>query len=243
MRLSVNELEILARKAAVGAGVDYGYAVEAAQSLVWLRAAGVDCVAGFLDCLRAWVDGGTAQVTPAYDQDRCILSGPPGQTASALYAAAAVSDFSTLMIKESHFSRVEVRNVELPCLVLAQLARQPWAGGLAVRCLEPGGAPERWTALIRARREAPTVSVAGDVTGGRSALVRVAAGELSHPAAGGPAPAEAVWAPDFRALFARGASIEPDHYEALRQFYDRTLVPDSDASRLRGAGAGLVDSD
>jgi hypothetical protein len=114
---------------------------------------------------------------------------------------------------------------------------------LVVRCLEPGGAPQRWTALILVCRDAWTVSVAGDVAGRRPAHIRVAVAQPSRPAMIDVEPGETVSTPDFRALFARGVSIETDHYEALRQFYDRTLVPDSESSRLRGAGAGLVDSD
>lgn len=235
-RISVNELESLVRKAAVGAGVDHGYAQEAAQSAVWLAAAGIDCLAGLARALESWSRGESGPVTADREHRTCTLQTASGMPAGALYAAPAIRDFAELMLKTRGFDRIEARNVELPYLTLGQLARRSGTIPLTVTCLDPGAATPRWTARISGNRSAGGVDVDGDVRHDGPGDIRVMRSNERDPC-GTPL------AVDVEALFAERLSIAPQHYDTLGRFFSFTLVPDSDESRRHGAGAGLVDSD
>jgi hypothetical protein len=40
-----------------------------------------------------------------------------------------------------------------------------------------------------------------------------------------------------------GSRVDPDEWRVLEEFAARTYVPATDVSRLRGAGAGILDAD
>jgi hypothetical protein len=54
MRVSLNELEVTARKAAIGLGVPLGLAQDAARALSWLAGAGLPALPDMLDALAAY---------------------------------------------------------------------------------------------------------------------------------------------------------------------------------------------
>lgn len=237
MRISVNELEILARRAAVGAGIEHGYAYEASISLVWLCAAGVDCIPGFVDALRARAEERSGRVAASRLAGTVALNAERGRRASALYTAPTVRDFTAIMEDDARLARIEARNVEQPYFVLARLAGHPPARGMMVRCTEPGAETVRWTASLPGESGKGRIRVRGDIRDAGAADLSVVRSPVGDRGADG------VLEPDMEALFARGVAIDRPEFHALKRFVSLTLVPDSDASRRHGAGAGLVDSD
>lgn len=233
MHLSVNELETLARKAAVGAGLDYGHAGEAARCLVRLVAAGFDGVGMLTRALQAWSAGDTGPLMQSPGGGRLVPAGE--RPACVLYAAPAIRDFAQTMSAASSLDRIEVPGVPLPGWTVGQALAGTWPAGLTLRCTEPGSSAVRWTVentrgqvLVRdGRIDARDI---GDLV-----LSRAGKDGASTPAR--------TLAPDMSRLYEQGVEVEPADYDALRVYFDLTLVPDSEASRQHGAGAGLVDTD
>lgn len=243
MRLSVNELEVLARRAAVGAGVDHGHALEAGQALVWLCSVALPCVAGFAAALDAWSRRETGPVAAESNGGVLVLKTGDARPACPFYAAPAARDFALVMARPSGFDGIEIINVAQPCLVLGHFAMDQLIGDMTVDCLEHGTTTSRWEALLPEAGSASGVAVKGDLTDQRAADIRIAAVRPFSGRNGHPRDPWRRMAGDMEDLFARGVAVEANALEYLKRFYNQTLVPDSHASRQRGAGAGLVDSD
>jgi len=243
MRLSINELETLARKAAVGAGVDHGHALEAARALVWLCATGTACLPGFVAALNAWWRGETGTVVSSGDESMLVLGTADERPACPFYAAPAARDFAGTVVQGRAFRRIKVVNVVQPCLVLARLALDQSIGNVHIQCLEPGTTRVRWDALRPQTAPGSGSTVIGDVLDDRSADILLDPLPALAVEAGGSTRTRHRLAPGMEHLFARGVAVDTGTLEALKGFYELTLVPDSHASRRHGAGAGLVDSD
>lgn len=242
LHLSVNELESLARKAVVGAGLDHGLAREAAQSLLHGLAAGIDLLPDLVQALQTRTAGDTGPlVRSGHGGAACRLAPARGGPACALDAAPALRDFAMLMHTDERFDQIEVHRVARPRWMIGQLVAERWHAGLCFRCLETGGGPLRWILRIAADDSDPTI--AGNIEDDRPADLLVTPGIDGDPP-GDAAPSRArVLSPDLDSLYSEGISINPAHYDALRVYFELTLVPDSELSRQHGAGAGLVDTD
>lgn len=241
LHLSVNELESLARKAALGAGLDHGHAHEAAQSLLRLMAAGLDGVPTLVRALQAWTGGASGRVTPQWEGHACRLRSAGSQPPCVLQVAPALRDFASLMGTRSHMERIEVLNIAGPGWTIGQFAAGPWPGGRTLYSFEPGGTPIRWA--VRATGVEGRLIATGDVdNSGPADLMVVDSGALLETDAAGTGP-ERTLETDPKRLCEQGVVIDSANYDALKYYFDLTLVPDSDTSRRQGAGAGLVDSD
>lgn len=232
MRLSVNELEALARKAAVGAGIEHGYAREASRALVWLQAAGIDAVPGLVAALQAWAHGSSALVSADRRGGLVVIAAGGGRTASFLYAAPALRDFAAAL---EPGGRIEALNVEQPGFALALLACPPSMGERVVTCTDPGTDAVLWVAALAAGKPPRMRGEPGDGSPGDLSVSCMPFTAVTT--------AERPLAIDMQGLFARGVVLDGTDYETLERFAGLTLVPDSEASRRHGAGAGLVDSD
>ncbi|HSH43254.1 MAG TPA: DUF3726 domain-containing protein, partial [Arenicellales bacterium] len=62
MRWSLNEARVICQRAAVGAGVPYGLAEDAAAAAAWLAAGGLPGMAVFRRCLDRFQSGQAAAV-------------------------------------------------------------------------------------------------------------------------------------------------------------------------------------
>ena len=238
MRVSVNELETLAKKAAVGAGIHYGYASEAAQSLVWLSATGIDAIPGYVHTLRAWSSGKTNPVAVWCTAHASTIKASKGTRASVLYAAPAARDFLQVITRTARPGGITIDNVDHPSFVLAELAREPTMAPTLIRCTEPTQSDVRWIARLPGEQDPDLIHIDGDLRNPNPADVLVTPASPSD--ANQP---QTTITTDTRSLFCRGVDIDPTHYEVLRTFLNLTLVPDSEESRRHGDGAGLVDSD
>jgi hypothetical protein len=243
MRLSVNELETLARKAAVGAGVDHGHAFEAARALLWLCATDTPCLPGFVAALHARSQGETGTIISTGNESMLVLNTADGRPACPFYAAPAARDFAGTVVRERAVRRIKLANVVQPCLVLARLAMGQGIGNMRIRCLEPGTKTVRWDALCPGNASRSGTAISGDILDDRAADILLDPLPVLAVEAGHAHRSRRRLAPEMEHLFARGVAVDSRTLVALKGFYERTLVPDSHASRRHGAGAGLVDSD
>ncbi len=118
MSLSLNEIEAVAKRAARGAGYQWGIAEEAAKATRWLCAQGLDGVMELSSLLkRGFANGGEAHVPTQFrgdwagDSDLCPL-----------LTGASLSDCAHLL----HSGPIRIRHLVSPMILLpfaAQVAR------------------------------------------------------------------------------------------------------------------------
>lgn len=214
MSFALNEVEAMARKAARGAGYSWGMAEEAGKAARWLCATGIDGVA-VLTRVLAHADGqDPARMAPA------ALHGDWRAEAAEmcpLMAGAALSDSAFDWSGEG--KRIE--NIVAPVMLL------PFAA-FAARQLATAVTVE-W-AGARAVTDGSGTSLELDDQG----LLLDPAGLVSVRTGGrleDPLP------PRDR------ARPEAADWAILVRFAHRIYVPDTEESRLKGAGAGLTDND
>ena len=214
MHVSLNELEVTVRKAAVGAGLGHGLGEAAGAAAVALAAAGLDPLPPVLAALDG-VAAGTAGV-PGWDPARRRLT---GLTVSALRAGPMVAD---LVVAEG--GMVTVEQVDVPAIIVGVLL----AAGVAaeVTWRTPAGAQTRLT-LAGGRATGAEGSVEAPHPSG---LAEVTVTAVAGDRASMPLP------PD-------GYEVDAALWHELDTLAARCLVRGSEASRLKEAGAGLIDED
>ena len=231
MRLSLSEVEVTTRKAALGAGFPLGLAEEAGACAAWLAAAGFP-----FDRLVA-----AALLTGAPERPRIIRRGNVYEVAGegACSAIRILPSACDLIIASASARRqisVEAR-VDVPALAIAQaaLATAASAVPLAVEIDTKlsavagensivlfGAIGER--AALRSERVAIRLATEGDAVG----LQSVDGAEIAVA----------------RSLaLEEGVVAEDSWWQQISSLSARTLVPATTQSREHGAGAGLIDSD
>ena len=226
---SLNEIEATVRRAAAGVGLPPGLAEDAGRTAAWLAVSGLDDLAA----VRRALDGCLPATSSRPDG--------VGTWLSALRAGPPACDLARVRPD----SPVVLRAVDEPLLIAAAagIATDPdgmlwvtWRAGdaaVAVEC-----AMGRPSVRVTGRTDAPEIALR---SGG--ADVRV----------GATAPGEAVTGPewlspgDFEArlgaILETGFACPDETWTALTGHAARFLVPASAESRLKGAGAGLIDTD
>ena len=217
MTYSLNEVEMQSVKAARGAGVPWGLAEEAGKAARWLAAHGqpaLDALVGMLDL----IDGRPyADLTPVFEAGRWV--GREG-TLCALVAGVTLCDRAEALAAGERF---ETGPVAYPLLVVPFVAAAHRATGCAF-ALEWLG-----TSI--------TIDAAGlHMAPGGDVLASVAdrlTCDLRSPTLSG----------DVVTADLGGVRVDPALWARLGVYAHRIYVPASEASRERGAGAGLNDND
>lgn len=193
MHVSLNEVEVMATKAANGAGRPWGLAQEAGFATARLEAMGLRGAGALLSLLEA-TDGETGLA------GRCpVLEG------------AHLCDLAGAALPVS-FGAMHQPLLLAPFLMQADVAATIAWPGCEVDVSADG------------------LTVRGDTAGaGSPQQVRVLAGTGAAAAQLRPRPG--------------AVDIAGEIWEALGRFAHRTYVPATEASRLKGAGAGLTDND
>lgn len=214
MSFALIEIEATAKKAARGAGYSWGMAEEAAWATRWLCAYGIEGVSVLAALLDHVAGADLAGMAPR------TLGGDwkaKAREICPLTAGAALTDAAPFWAKGG--KRLE--NVIAPALLL------PFAAASAGRL----GATLTidWTGAV-AVIDGSAVSLTLDDSAGLIAvagLVRVESGGQL----GVPLPTQT-----------RATPSESD-WAALNRFAQKTYAPDTEESRVRGAGAGFTDND
>ncbi len=218
MLCSLNEIEALLRKAARGAGLPWGLAEEAGRAARWLAMHGIGCLPIFA-ALFEQNDGRPYDEIAIMREEGCWRAS--GGTLCPLVAGAAIVDRATEI---AGGRTVELATVAWPILLAPFAATVAVATGARIALDWPG---VRFTFTdARVRLDAAlTVTHVASVPNGRC-------GPLGGAAQG------TLMESDLA-----GAVVDESAWSRLDRFVRRTYVPASAASRLKGAGAGLLDTD
>ena len=236
MRVSLNEVQATAQKAAVGSGHAYGIAEELARATRWLCERGFRGVEKLLHALREpqaaglQIREGDAQISLDYEGDCLFVAS----------AAASIGDLA--LLAQQRNSALAVSCLSHPLLVIPYLfdvaqrtgvlqAQWKSVDGFDVCARAENGnlslfAPESLT-LFQARATDFICRFSETAEDPTSPCV------LDHQQM------------SQRVLdnIAQGAEINDQAWQTLNELAHRTYVPISEESRLSGAGAGLTDND
>lgn len=224
MWVSLNEIEQTSLKAARGAGYAWGLAEETGASARWLAMRGLP----FLQPLTAGVLKQMHRLE-SFDSARPVGSSHgPVEAANRLGPISVLTALSDELLTLPQASgELSLRALASPVLVLPALARLSKRYGRPLLVRWPGVALECRAGEI------------GADDGGRAGLQTTLADwfTVSRLAASSDATAPA------ENLRHQGAEVVETQWRELTAFASRTYVPESETSRLRGAGAGLTDND
>ncbi len=225
MIVSLNEVEVTMRKAGGGAGLPPGVAAELGRAAAWLAAAGLSPLDLPLAALRA-LDIGEASA---------LAEDAGGRPASVCFAGLSALD---LLAAGGEDAAAETAPLDVPALMVAYAACASETVGLScrIRWTHAGEAPvEAWVASGRARG----LPEGWAVPRGPAAVALVRTGEAMggemRDALGDPAAR--------RAVLDAGVTVSDTLWREAGRLAARILVPATEASRARGAGAGLIDTD
>ena len=222
VHVSLAELRVAAGRAFDGAGAPAGTERDGARSAVWLESRGLRGAAALLSDLRAIA--GAASRPPSFAGNRADLAGCPILVWGSTLVELAMLQAGTAIVLEG---------CRAPRALLPEAAAQAAARGWHFR-LESGAS----RALV----------ASGEMTLDRSyadldaADVRLVAAAGAPPTGLPPAPplsrlSAAELEARHAASLAKGLRLAPADWRTIREAAARILVPASERSRSRGAGA------
>lgn len=229
MRVSLSEVETTVRKAAVGVGLALGLAEDAGRAAGWAALVGVGGPAVFAAALEA-LDTGHSVGADA-DRARAGTLAPVDGAGplSALIAGPAACD-----ALRSVAGTVTLIAVDHPAVVLFEALEicDGLAGELRVDWRAPDGAAievvRRGDSIIDGLAKRPTLAGLGPA----DMRLALTDGRVAPPAAAA--------RPE---VLAEGVAVDDASWRCIAAFAARLLVEGTEASRLSGAGAGVVDVD
>jgi hypothetical protein len=217
MTFSLNEIDVMGKRAARGAGLDWGIAEEAGKAARWLTAHGLPGPELLAELL-------TRNEGKDYDELAPVSVDGVWQAKSGslcpLIAGAALSDRAAEVAAGRVF---EFGPISYPLLLAPYAACSARSRGAAITL--------SWAGVILTISPEDGLAVEGDlaaVTTRTADGVRCgpAAKQTETPPAGEP-----------------GRAVDAEAWSRLNAFAHRTFAPSTEASRALGAGAGLVDND
>lgn len=217
MTFSLNEIEAMGKRAARGAGMEWGIAEEAGKTTRWLSAHGLPGPELLAELL-------TRNDGAAYDDLAPVLLDGRWRARTGwlcpLISGAALSDRAQDMAAGQN---IALGPIVFPLLLAPYAARGATALGISIELA--------WEGVTLTISSDGGLSVDGEST---TVVARKAEGVLCRRA-GKPAAAPRAHEP--------GRAVEAEAWSRLNGFAQRTFAPATEASRLRGAGAGLTDND
>ena len=217
MTFSLNEIEAMGKRAARGAGLDWGIAEEAGKAARWLTAHGLPGPELLAALLTSNEGKGYDELVPISVEG--VWRAKSGRLCP-LIAGAALSDRSGEVAAGREF---ELGPVAFPLLLAPYAAMAATSSGAKIEVSWPG------VTLTIAPDDG--LAVEGDLAvvatrRAEGAHCRPAAKDAPTPPAGEP-----------------GRAVDAETWSRLDAFAQRTFAPATEASRALGAGSGLVDSD
>ncbi|MEX1234486.1 MAG: DUF3726 domain-containing protein [Roseovarius sp.] len=213
MSWSLSEIEGLARKAARGAGFSWGMAEEAGKAVRWLAGIDLPGPEALADFLEAHDGTPHAQMRP---QDTQVNTWTAAcGVVCPISAGAALCDLAQ---SDAPSRDIHIRNCAQPLLMLPFVRAAAEDGAQSERMIWQGG-EFAFAAEIRGAASAPMAALSDvDVKQGRADHLPLPGCQMRYDLAAGPA-------------------------ERLAVMAARTYAPDTEQSRISGAGAGTSDND
>ncbi len=214
MTLSLNEVEALSRKAVRGVGLSWGLADEAARATRWLCAQSLDGCGHLASALDTLDDCAPGDTAPGRSGSRWSTS--TGRMCP-LTLGPSLGDFAAQLNDDGW----QLEGVIAPAMLL------PYASNLARR--RHGWVTLRWSD-VSATTDGFGLSLSADREGLNDMIASrvdiMAGGQMDTPQA-----------------VADRAAPQTQDLASLTAYAARTYAPDTEASRLLGAGAGRSDND
>jgi hypothetical protein len=232
VRLSLNEVEVTTRKAALGAGFPLGLAEEAGASAAWLAAAGLP----FEKLLAAALLTTLCEEPQVIRRDRVYTMAGNTSACSAIRVVPSACDLVIASAAARDQVTVEAV-VDVPALAIAQAVLASSASSVPL-ALEIGS----MLSAVTIKNPPVLFGTVAELARFRSELIRI---RLAQQGDGSPKHAmDPVVLKHARAsALEEGVWAEDLYWERIRSLAARTLVPATAQSREHGAGAGLIDSD
>ena len=227
VHVSLSELRTAASRALHGAGAPAGTERDGARSAVWLESRGLRGAAALVSELGSAAEAGNRP--PSFTGNRVDLAGGPVLTwGSTLIETAMLAAGTSILLA----------GCRTPRALLPEAVAQAGHG---------------WSFRLEAGRGCEALVAVGETTLDRSfaeldaADVRLIAVEGPPPTALPPAPPRSRLAtPELEsrhaASLARGLRLRTDDWRSIREAAGRILVPATERSRSRGAGAEVDDN-
>ncbi|MEL6171407.1 MAG: DUF3726 domain-containing protein [Pseudomonadota bacterium] len=216
MSISLGEVQSLSVKAARGAGMEWGLAEEAGMAARWLCVHGLQGVEALSRLLQDQDGGDYASSRP---QTRSWPWYAEGQSLCPIKTGAAICDRARLIKSGEGFA---LKSTAWPILLVPFLA--------STATLTGGPLQVSWQHVVLAV-SSDAVSVDGDVD-------MLMCSETSNVTIKNVSAVQGEFLlPHFR------ASPDEASFEYLTRLAHRTYAPETEQSRLSGAGAGLADND
>ena len=221
--VSLSELRFYASRAALGAGCAQGIAEDLATTAIWLAKKKIDPTRALAHALDHIVNEAvTAALKKTVAAGNINLLSANGRPCSAIYAGIAASDQLALLPAGAGHS-VTIADTDSPLLAAA------FAQALNPRhhnmLMQTAAARVNQTVSILTRADFPPASPAGN-------LILKLHAKSAPPAEAAPAINDHHNIPVSRA-----------GWDGILKHFNNSLVAATEASRLSGAGAGLVDTD
>lgn len=216
MECSLNEVETCARRAARGAGMSWGLAEEAGKAVRWLSARRLPAVALLADLLTRNDGRRYAALAPVLGAGAWYA---PGGTLCPICAGAALSDRPGILPAAGE----PLALAETACPLLLAPFLPPAAGAAFAMGWNGVGLLVSGDGECRVEGDTAALSAALAESVIIEPLTQRRAGKTTTASAGPVRVSEDIW-------------------HRLAAFAQRTCVPASEASRARGARAGLSDN-
>ena len=215
MQLSANEIYQTARKACLASGYPHDRAEDIAYAVSWLQSAGFDGCSALLDMLaEAKKDYLSADLRPERVGKNIILD--IGHLHPAFEGVAAID----WLLAGDKGAEIKIGRLSHP-LIFAGLLW--WAGHIYQQAF-----------ILTSKDTQETIHLPSSDIGAVSALSRLT-GQISIQPGDGQA--------SVFSVPAGHSAVAGKVWDRLLELAAHTYVPESEASRLSGAGAGLVDND
>ena len=234
MQASLAEAESLVLKAATGIGLEPGLASLNARATRWLCRYGLPGTRLAVRALTNWLEHRSVGVKWASETKLCAVT--ENQMVSVLYAGAVVADHRSLVR-----SPITVTSPDEPLLLLAMVAHAIGDGSVEVTWPDSSG-----------NRQGLHVHNDDCTFLGEDCFVLHRSGTLdlcltcdwnSSAVTGSVLWNDAALVRRQENVYENGVEIERAELLFLDQWGAKTLIPDSDVSREKGAGAGRIDTD
>ena len=222
--VSLSELRFYASRAALGAGCAQGIAEDLATTAIWLAKKKIDPTRALAQALDHIVNEAvTVALKKTVAAGNINLLSANGRPCSAIYAGIAASDQLALLPAGAGHS-VTIADTDSPLLAAAfAQALNPHDHGMFMQTARAGS---NRAVLSISRVDFLSVMSAGNLI-------------LKRSAQSEPAPTQAAPAINDH----HHIRVSRAGWDGILKHFNNSLVAASEASRLSGAGAGLVDTD
>jgi LDH2 family malate/lactate/ureidoglycolate dehydrogenase len=224
MRVSLNEIQVMCRKAFEGMGFAVGDCEDAAELVGWLHLQGLDGVATLAKALDYLQREAERPYTLSHEDSALLVIDAQGQ--SVLRCAATVVELALAKALRDGQGVLRIQHCHNRLLLLGYLSRAA-ERGLDVQA-QWGDARQRHVATFAAGAPCPRLHSEDAETCAEQSITVL----FSRP------PQPATPAAAHVATLNQGFVVSEQTWQRLKQFAEQILVESTEASRRHGAGGG-----